>query len=368
LILETTANGLGEFHQFWMEKRKAFDEGRTEWIPIFLPWKDHAEYVREFPSEAFRLKFQDSLTAEEKDLMQAHELSLEQMNWRRHQIEDVYNHDEERFRVEFPLTEDDAFQSTSKRVYPDVLTRPQRKHVIEDRDVRFRGEMAMMDRRPAPIPDPKGFLKIFKEAQPDWQYVIGADSCESALSHDEACAIVLSRQTWEQVAHLHGHIAPDQFARDLFALGMYYNTALIVPERNGPGAVTIHSLLQLYYPNVCKTPKMVFDNTGRPQQGEDYGFHTNVKSKPLIVERLATSLRNLLIILHDSKTIRQLETYVIKDETGHVKYQAEEGHYDDCVMALALAVWYCHMLPANRIASAEPSTRSFLSGTRTGYG
>jgi hypothetical protein len=367
LILETTANGLGDFHQFWQEKKKAYEEGRTEWIPIFLPWSEHEEYERPFLNEKVREHFLGTLSNDEKLIMKVHHLTVEQMNWRRHQIQDVYNGDQEKFEVEYPLSDREAFKSTSRRIFPDRLTEPQRVHVVVR--PKFRGEMEMVHRRPSPLADPQGFLKIYKEAQPEWQYVIGVDSCESALSHDEACAQVLSRTTWEQVAHLHGHVAPDDLARKLFSLGMYYNMALVCPERNGPGAVTVQQLAELGYPNICRTPKSIITDGGKWLETEEFGFHTNVKTKPQIIDKLSTSLRDLLLVLHDEKTVDQLSTFVIKkvNEEGHIQTGAEEGFRDDCVMALAISVWYAHQLNPVR-PSAEVPRQSFMSGSRSGYG
>lgn len=366
IILETTANGMNYFAEFWNQKKKAFEEGRTEWIPIFLPWSEHEEYVRPFYDEHTKERFIATLTTDEKRIMKVHRLTFEQMNWRRHQITDTYSGDQDKFEVEYPLTDREAFKSTSKRIFPERIVAPQLAHVI---DPKFRGEMEIVGRRPSLIPDPQGFLKIYKEVQPDWQYVMGVDSCESALSHDEACIQVVARQTWEQVAHFHGHIAPDELARKAFAMGQYYNFAFIAPERNGPGAVTVQQLAEMAYPNLCRTQRSVITDGGKWIDTEEFGFHTNARTKPDIINKLSASLRDLLLVIHDAKTIDQLSTFVVKkvNEEGHVATGAEEGHYDDCVMALAISVWYAHQLPVYR-AHQEVMRPSFMSSSRSGYG
>lgn len=366
LILETTANGLGDFHQFWQEKKRLYEEGRTEWVPIFLPWKEHEEYQRPFSDVRTKEKFVETMTQEEKDLVKIHKLTLEQLNWRRHTLEDVYNNDRDKFEVEYPLTDREAFKSTSKRIFPDRLVEPQRAHLCPAVQ---RGDIQMVNRRPAFLPDNQGFLKLYKPVQPEWQYVIGADSCESALSHDEACAQVLARNTWEQVAHLHGHIAPDDFARMLFALGMYYNTALVAPERNGPGAVTVSKLAEMFYPNLCRTEKFVIGDGGKWTETEEYGFHTNAKTKPQIIDKLSSSLRDLLLVVHDDKTINELGTFVIKkiNEEGYIQTGAEEGFRDDCVIALAIATWYAHQMVLAR-PNQEVARPGRLFYGRSGYG
>lgn len=364
ILMETTANGINDVSKFWFRIKALAEKNETEWVPIFLSWKEHAEYTREFPNLSIQDKFVDSMSVEEKTIMKTYELTLEQMNWRRHMIEDYFGSDKEKFEVEYPLTDREAFKSTSRRVFPDRLVDPQRIHIQVPKHV---GEMERVDRRAAFVPDKDGFLKIYQESQPEERYVIGADTCESALTHDEACAQVIKRSTWTQVAHMHGHINPEDFALKLSALGAYYNNALLCPERNGPGLVTVTRLADMHYPNLCKIQRSTVSDSGQWIETEEYGFHTNVKTKPLIIDQLASALRNLLIVLHDAKTLEELETYVVKqvNKEGYVEMGAEEGFRDDCVMALAVAVHYAHQIPAQRFGSIPEQT--FSPNTKTGY-
>lgn len=367
LLMESTANGLNDFHRIWQEKKKLEKEGKTEWFLVFIPWSEDEDCIRYFVDDAQRMKFQESMTSDEIDLMKRHTLSLEQLNWRRHTLEDLYNGDLVKFNQEFPLTEKDAFATTSRRVFPDRLTSPQSANIQKPK---HSGEIDIMERRPIFLPDAKGFLKIFKEPMPEWKYVIGADACESAVSHDEACAQVIARDTWEQVAHMHGHMDPTEFAKRLFALAMYYNWALLAPEVNGPGAVTVAKLSEMFYPNMCMRQKSVITNAGQWEESEEFGFHTNPKTKPQIIENLGNCLRDLLMIVHDETTHSQLETYVIKkvNEEGYVTTGAEEGMYDDCVMALAIAAHFARqMRPSHGGSSREVARPNTMNG-RSGYG
>jgi hypothetical protein len=116
--------------------------------------------------------------------------------------------------------------------------------------------------------------------------------------------------------------------------------------------------------------KSVITDGGQWIQTEEFGFHTNAKTKPQIIEKLSTSLRDLLLVIHDKKTIDQLSTFVIKNENteeGYLKTGAEDGFFDDCVMALAIAVWYAHQQPAFK-RTQEVARPTFMSSTRSGYG
>lgn len=375
VILETTANGMNEVSKFYWKIKSQYeaDPEGTDWIPLFFSWKGHAEYSKDFYSAHHRDQFEASLSQKEKKIQAEHGLTLEQLHWRRRTIEDSFGGDDERFEVEEPLTDKEAFKSTARQVFPPRLTDPQKVNIQVPK---FRGEIELVDRRSSLMPDPRGFLHIYQESQPEERYVIGADSCESSLTHDEACAQVIKRSTWSQVAHLHGHMNPEDFAERLIALGLYYNRALLCPERNGPGLVTVTYLANRHYPNLCKEKKAAVSDEGVWSETEEYGFHTNAKTKPMIINRLQESLRTLLLVLHDQKTLDELETYVVKNldkdddeesksEGFRIKMGAEEGHRDDCVMALAIGVNYAHQLPS--MMSTLGSARQMMSDRITGY-
>jgi hypothetical protein len=365
-IIETTANGINDFSTFYWKQKAAYeaDPLNTDWIVMFCSWKEHREYSREFYNEGLRSKFMASLSTKELKIQKEHGLTLEQLNWRRTMIEDAFGGDDEKFEVEYPLTDKEAFKSTAKQVFPEKLLGPQRVNILVPK---LRGEMELVDRRPSFMSDQSGFLKIYQESQPEERYVIGADTCESSLTHDEACAQVIKRSTWTQVAHLHGHMNPEDFAERLIALGLYYNRALLCPERNGPGLVTVTYLANRHYPNICKQKKAVVSDNGQWTETEEYGFHTNVKTKPIIIDNLQTSLRTLLLVLHDIKTLEELESYVVQrvNQEGHVVMGADEGKRDDCCMALAIAVYYAHQLPGQM--STLGSARHSMPRSRTGY-
>jgi hypothetical protein len=365
-IIETTANGINDFSTFYWKMKEKYeaDPDNAEWVVLFCSWKEHAEYAQDFYNESMKNKFVSSMSTQEKKLQTEHGLTLEQLNWRRTMIEDAFGGDDEKFEVEYPLTDKEAFKSTARQVFPEKLTEPQRVNLCVSK---LRGEMELVERRPSFMPDQSGFLKIYQESQPEERYVIGADSCESALTHDEACAQVIKRSTWTQVAHLHGHMNPEDFAERLIALGLYYNRALLCPERNGPGLVTVTYLANRHYPALCKERKSVVSDAGVWDEVDEYGFHTNARTKPLIIDQLQNSLRTLLIVLHDQLTLDELESYVVLNvnKEGHAQMGADQGKRDDCVMALAIANYYARQLPSNvrTLSMGQPHR----SQTRTGY-
>ena len=378
VIFETTANGINAVSKFWNRIKIAYekDPENSTWIPVFCAWNEHAEYTLDFQNDEMERKFVVSMSAKERKLQKEFSLTLQQLNWRRRTIEDDFDMDEEAFEVEYPLTDKEAFKSTSRRVFSEKLTAPQVKNIQTPKAV---GEIELVDRRPAFVPSDDGFLKIYQEPQPEEQYVIPIDTCESALSHDEACLHVIKRSTWTQVAHLHGHMDPEDLAQRAVALGYFYNRALLCPESTGIGLTTVTALARLHYPNICHQKKMREVAENQWEEIEELGFSTNVKTKPLIIGKLQGALRTLLLVIHDKQTLDQLETYVIKNAINadgeveseskdgkiYLKYGAEDGFKDDCVVNLAIGLYYALQIPS-RMPSLG-SARQSMSHSKTGY-
>ncbi len=75
--------------------------------------------------------------------------------------------------------------------------------------------------------------------------------------------------------------------------------------------------------------------TGKQGKSKLYGWHTNVKTKPIMIQDLAAFINEGHIIINDHDTIDELLTFVY-DKDGKTK--ALGGCLDDCVLALALCI------------------------------
>jgi hypothetical protein len=129
IILESTANGItGEFYERWQQA----EAGIGDYIPIFSPWFWESGYARKVP-EGFRIKTEKEAGEDisEADYMELHDLSLEQMVWRRAKIAELK--DPMLFMQEYPATPDEAFQSTGHDSFiKSGLVLKARKFTIED--------------------------------------------------------------------------------------------------------------------------------------------------------------------------------------------------------------------------------------------
>jgi hypothetical protein len=108
---ESTANGVGNyFHKEWQDA----EAGLSEYIAIFVPWFWSEEYAK--PVEPGF-----ALDEEERGYQEAHNLSLEQMAWRRAKIIELK--DPTLFKQEYPATAAEAFQVSGVDPYiaPEIV-------------------------------------------------------------------------------------------------------------------------------------------------------------------------------------------------------------------------------------------------------
>ena len=114
IIHESTANGIGGFfHSQWQQA----EAGESEFQAIFIPWYWQKEYAIT-PPEGF------SLATDEVEVMEANNLSIEQMCWRRNKIVSFMGDGSDglwKFRQEYPLDPIEAFQTSGE----DSLIKPE---------------------------------------------------------------------------------------------------------------------------------------------------------------------------------------------------------------------------------------------------
>lgn len=178
------------------------------------------------------------------------------------------------------------------------------------------------------VDDPNGFIKIYHRPEPGKPYVIGGDTAGDGS--DSFVGQVLDNTTGEQVATLRHQSDEDLFAKQIYCLGTYYNTALIGIETNW-STYPVMELERLHYPKQY-VRESVDDYTHKARHS--FGFWTSTKTRPIILSELIKAVREDVSILNDEVTMGEMLTFV-RDE--HYKPTAEDGAHDDCVMALAIA-------------------------------
>lgn len=325
IFLESTANGIGDFfHKTW----QAAKAGNSVFKPLFFGWNDRPEYSRPVPRNF-------KLTEEEKEIKIKHNLTDEQMAWRRETLREFADNPK-KFYQEYPLTDIEAFLSSGssrfdianlvkmeEQCYPartyEIIE--QRKTVGLDNSLSYKA----IEVENAP-------LKIWKMPQQGKEYVIGADVAEG-IEQDYSVATIMDKEDMETVARWRGDIEPADFGEVLDTLGRFYNMALIACEVNNHGLTTIQRLRDLSYPNLYRRERNI--DTRLERFTEKLGWQTTAKTKPIMINALSEAINLGKIKDYDVNFIRECMEYTV-DERG--KTNAQVGSHDDCVIATAIAL------------------------------
>lgn len=311
VYIESTANGMsGVFYDLW----KGAVDGTNGFLPFFSPWFHTPEYVEDVPDNFER-------TYEEEDIVKEYGLSDAQLMFRRRKIA---QNGLDKFKQEYPSNAEEAFIASGRPVFnPDQIHRMLQEAEPPMYQMALEGQTFEKH--------PLGELKVWKEVDLHDVYYIGADSALGIQNGDYSVAQILDSQK-NLVASWRGHIHPDAFADVLFALGNYYNEALICVENNSHGLLTAIRLgRDLAYPH---TYTEVAEGSLNDRDSFTIGFRTTSKSKPLVIDRLRAAMREDELWIKDKVTLQEMLTFIV-NENGNM--EAESGCHDDAVMSLCFA-------------------------------
>lgn len=172
-------------------------------------------------------------------------------------------------------------------------------------------------------------LLIYSEPNPGTHYVIGADPAEGNPNSDDSAGCIIDADTWSQVAVLRGKWEPKAFAGFLDLIGVYYNYASVMVERNNHGHALILALRASGTLTILRGHSA---DAEKAAASERLGWLNNEKGKTLMYDSVAQQLKDQSLRLCDPATIDQLSS--IEGDT----LAAPEGMNDDLADAYALAV------------------------------
>lgn len=207
--------------------------------------------------------------------------------------------------------------------------------------------------KPSWVDYDSGPIKIFKEPEAGRPYVIGGDTAGDGS--DFFVAQVLDNITGEQVAILRHQYDEDTYARQIYCLGKYYNTALIGIETNYSTYPTKLVQKMGYSRMYVRQREDNFD--GQIQHA--YGFDTNSTTRPVIIGELVKAMRTGLHLVNDKTTLEEMLTFV-RPEKNPERPEAEQGGHDDTIMALAIA-WYIRPQQSMSVSVSEEAATAVWS-------
>jgi len=172
---------------------------------------------------------------------------------------------------------------------------------------------------PAGIPAIPGLL-IWRLPDRGRRYVIGGDPAEGNPTSDDSALTVLDRDTGEEVASLAGKFQPSVLAAHAHAIGMYFNQADVLIERNNHG----HAVL-LWFREHSKLKRLA------GHDGKE-GWMSSTLGKAKLYDAAADGFRTGDTAIHTFAAMVQLQS--IEGST----LRAPDGEADDRADSYALAL------------------------------
>lgn len=178
--------------------------------------------------------------------------------------------------------------------------------------------------------DENGFIDIFEEKRTNYPYVVSGDT--AGEGSDYFTAQVLNNITGKQVAKMRKQFDADEYTRQMYCLGKYYNDALVGIETNFD-TYPIKELERLGYDNQYIREK---EDTYTGKYKKAFGFKTDKITRPLILSMLQSIINDHTELINDKDTLEEMLVFV-RNEKG--RPEAQDGCHDDLVMALAIAYY-----------------------------
>lgn len=371
VFLESTANGVGGyFYEEWQSAMK----GESSFKPLFFAWHEHPEYM--LPGEIAEY---DEEELELLDIFRKKGYPEEDWDkklvWRRTKKKE-FRSEPDKFYQEYPKDDVEAFLASGRNVFDirqlvkmeEIARRDENKptfgSVVKVKNqfgqehYEFKAVPVSLDGHdPTPfkvweLPIKRDFAKKIME---DAKYTIAIDTAdgkegggEDKEEGDYSVIDVINTKTYKTAARWRGHIDPDLLGEIAFAIGVFYNYALIGCEVNNQGLVTVQKLRNLFYRNLYQ--RETSEDEQFQERTSRMGWQTSRKTKPVIIGQLVEAIREGAIIDYDIVFIRECMTYV-RDDNGYTS--AQENTFDDCVMAkainLQMAQWNAYDLDSVKI-------------------
>lgn len=369
IVYESTANGTGNFFQ---REYDAARRGDSQFKALFVAWFEIEQYSLDIPDrEAFATELWRNRKADYAASDRAEPgkylwwlweqgATLEAIHWYIQERKSKSDHGD--MASEFPSDDIEAFVHSGQRVF-DMYQVEALRHTCKPPrfvgDVVARGatgEDAITDVRF--VEDHQGLFTIWEKPEIDPgeritnRYLVVVDIGGRSRGADYSVICVFDRLFMMEggkpvvVAQWYGHIDMDKLAWKSAQIAKYYDDALLVIESN---------TLETKDPNrqvdgdhshfILNQIKDVYDNLyARPQSADEirdsvprkYGFHTNVHTKPIIIDVLITFIREGLYVERDERCLNEYITYERKQNGA---YGAIIGKHDDLLMTRAIGLY-----------------------------
>jgi hypothetical protein len=175
-------------------------------------------------------------------------------------------------------------------------------------------------------------------------YVVVADVARGDSS-DYSAFHVIDVETVEQVAEYKGKIETKQYGAFLTSVAAEWNNAMLVVENANIGWAVIQEVIDRNYTNLYYSYRDLgyIDDDVHLRKGFDLkrkedmvpGFTMSSRTRPLVISKLDTYMREKTPIIHSKRLIDELFVFIWNGS----KAEAQQGYNDDLVMSFSTGLW-----------------------------
>jgi hypothetical protein len=182
--------------------------------------------------------------------------------------------------------------------------------------------------------------------QPDYtrDYIVVADVARGD-GGDYSAFHVLDVESVTQVAEYKGQMGTKDYGNLLVNVATEYNDALLVIENANVGWASIQVAIDRQYKNIYYSPKDggvsdVSQQLARYVDLKDTsqmtpGFTTSSRTRPLVISKLDTYMRERIPIIRSKRLIEELFVFI----WNGARAEAQRGYNDDLTMAFCITLW-----------------------------
>jgi len=185
------------------------------------------------------------------------------------------------------------------------------------------------------------------------KYVMGVDTAHGIKKGDYAAMAVIEAETCTLVATWRERCDPHIWGQKAALLGWLFNEALMAVETfpSAHGVTAVNEAMRLGYKAIYlrKTTGSVVRETTKM-----LGFHTSVRTKPMIIDRIKKGLEDQSSYIFDEGLLQELRT-----RSENAKGEMDGPGHDDMIVAYGISLlvrdesWVAGKL---RPVAAEPHT------------
>lgn len=309
VVIESTANGFEDFKERW----DAAVAGENDFEPVFFAWFENPDYsMPVVPGTEW--------TPEERDLKAAYQLTDEQLQWRRWCIANNCGGSLDMFRQEYPASPGEAFLHSGTGVFDNeqIVLRLERLPSPAGRGEFADGEWTESE---------TGAITLYELPEEGVPYVLGGDT--AGEGSDYFTAIVIDNVTGRIAAKLRQKYSEPEYVRQIYALGRFYNDALVAIETNF-STYPVMKLQEMEYPNQYSRER---EDTYTRQMRKSYGFRTDRQSRPRAIANLVEVFSSHPEWFTDRELLEEMLTFCYNEDH---RPEALAGKHDDLVMGAAI--------------------------------